>query len=42
MILHGYWKLVVGHFVALARIQALVIEVRRTYLSGIGKDTTVS
>ena len=23
-------------------IQALVIEVRRTYLSGIGEDTTVS
>ena len=26
----------------LTRIQALVIEVRRTYLSGIGEDTTVS
>ena len=26
----------------LERIQALVIEVRLTYLSGIGEDTTVS
>ena len=26
----------------LARIQALVIEVQQTYLSGIGEDTMVS